>query len=658
MAIWFEPSTQDYVYQNNRNGFNLYHHSYSDDLLFLGTDRWAVHFDINNILSIPIEEEEEPINFIINAINIFMPETTSNITVSLHEPLIPPTGVTAVQPGTVIFSTTTTLERGWNTISLAQPTTVSQAWIVVDLPNRANDIPVSASWGTGFNSYYFERYNATSGTFRNMNNYGFMADFLFHLVGSFSTDVVMIDIIESNNPTYLNLGQPFIPNLTIRNNSSISTNNIFIDIDIRNIAVLSKVENGIRVDDPIIDRINISSTMSPGQQITIDERMYSGVSLPDNVHAQYQINIRTGTNNENVKFLARYLTTIINVFPFSKPQTLLEIFTLSADRLNEDIINYIENDLDSNKLDVIFHFPNSIDRLYQWAAYQRGTQYQHQGFQHIYFNGTQSNRVFQDTEFFLKFQNVYDSTITEKTFIKQSYEDIWINKEMYLVIDLDFTNRISELGDDVTYEGTYLLTTEQTDFTLNAAFVQTTSFLDRDIKILTQYITSTQAPVINLQYASGDQEIRFMFPLYNIYYLPGIEFEDLEVLVWIQRRATNKVLYHEFFSLKDVEFPDDDDDDDDDDEDEKPEVKIHLFPNPISQDDDLLIDFVNSREQNEIQLSIYNIRGQRVINTFINEPKINMSKLNINTSGIYFVRVSWIENDKKQIQTKRIMILK
>ena len=641
-GIYYSAGTKQNVYQQTRNNQFLYHHSFSDDLTFAGTDRWAVNFNIKNMITFPGSDSLVTLNFNVDAISVYMPVAASNVTIALHDNLVPSSGVAVTQPGTILFSNSASLIPGWNTIYLPSSQTVNNCWIVLDFPDRASNIPVSASWGTGTDSYYFDRFNNVSGVFRNMGDYGYSADLLFHLVGSFSEPILTIDFVEYDIPEYIELSQEFKPTFTLRNNSNLLANDLIVVVEVRNISLLYVLDGTMRIDDPIIQRIPITSEILPGEIFSSDSISYEGITLP-NEYAQYQVLLRIDCAMDDIFYIGSSINRSINVFRYEKPP-LLEIFTLSNDVLNESIIDYIENDINDDKLDVIFHFPNSIDRFHYLPAYQRGLQYNHQGFQHIYFNGTQSNRVFQDTAFFDKFQEGYNSAKSQKTFITTQGHEIYVDPDTstYLFLDLYFDN-----------VNTYLLENIRGDFVINTAFVQTISYYERDLKILTQFISNPITPT-SLSFLTGQLDILIEqeFPLYNIELMSGNSLNDLEILIWIQRRSTNDIYYHEFYPLTNVVFPEITSK-------EKPNTQaVRLFPNPIKHDEELSISFINSLEQTNVLVDVFNIRGQKIFSQQVKEQSLSIQSMNLNTSGIYFVRVSWTEGGDKRQKINRLMIIR
>ena len=619
------------AFQVNSSGQELYHHSYTDDLAFMGTDRWGVNFIIDDMFSFPPADSVN-VNFIVDFINVFSPQPVSDVTISLHANAVPQHDVIVTQPGVVLFTMETYLHTGWNSIALTSETPIKNGWIVVGFAGQNTDIPVSASLGGGAHSYFFDRFSPTAGTFRNMRNNGFQADLLFHLVGRFDRDILMIDILDFSVPTFISFTEPFFPSFNIRNNSTLSAKNVYINLSM----------NNPNAGFSYSETIQVSSEMSAGQIISSEMINFQGVILPQSF-AQYQLSIQTGCDREDNLFLGQTVSGYTNVFEHQRDKVLLEVFTLSADSFNERLLSHLENETDSEKLDVLFYFANSIDNLHTWGAYQRHIQYQQQGFQQTYFNGYLRNRNFVDPDFFSKFQENYLLSLSDKTFIKSTGFEAFIEDDVNLFIDIHFIN-----------ENTNLLSITQNDFILNAAFVQPFTLFDKEIKMLTQYITNGAFGITLNLTPTGETntDIYLAFPIYNISLLPGNDFNDLEIVVWINRRATKEVYFHEIHSLKDVEFPEHIDPNN------PPSPQIRLYPNPVGIGDVLNIDFINSKEQRDINVTVYNIRGQRVVSRNIPEPSFSIDSLNLKVSGVYFMKVSWTENGKEQNLIRRLTLVK
>ncbi|MCL2062871.1 MAG: T9SS type A sorting domain-containing protein [Candidatus Cloacimonetes bacterium] len=628
--IWFTSSSSQDVRQTIRSGIDLYHHSYTDDLLFYGTDRWAVNFIINDMISFPPADSVDVV-FFANAISIFMPQSISAVSIALHENVIPQHDIIVTQPGTILFNTTINLIAGWNTIPFETEISITNSWIVLGFPDNITDIGVSASLGGGNHSYFFDRFGPTSGIFRNMRNNGFEADLLFHLVGSFDRPILMIDILDFSVPTFISYNEPFLPSFNIRNNSSISVKDVYVSLSISN-----STNNFIRTET-----VNISSEMPAGQIYSSDMIDFRGIDLPQEF-AQYDISIQTGCNNEGHPFLRSSASAITNVFEHKKERSLLEVFTLSSDAFNESLLDFIDTHTESENLDILFYFANSVDPLHTLGAYQRHMQYLHQGFQHTYFNGYLKYSNFSDLDFFTKFNDNYIQSLSDRTFITTHGFDAFLEDEINLVMEYTIMN-----------ENTDLLVIRDNDIIFNAAFVQPLTISGRKVKVVTQYITNgIPGFTLNLPKSDSGLKLILSFPVYNINLLSDNSYNDLEVFVWFNRRATKEIYYHDIFSLEDIDFP----------ENINPNISIipevFLYPNPIKHTDVLNIDFLNSKEQQNVRISIYNIRGQRIVSRDLYENSLSIDSLNINTSGIYFMRVNWTESGVERSHTRRFMILK
>ena|GEM_PF-2955390 len=621
------PTRANLKQHSTGNGQQLYYHSNTNDLVFYGTNKWAVNFIVNELISFPPTDSVYA-RFWINEINIYVPQNAFNVIISLHENAVPQHDVPIAQPGHELFSTTTNLSEGWNSIPLGEERSIFNGWVVLEFTNSIPESGVSASFGDGKYSYYYDAFDNHTGLFRNLGNIGFHADFLFTLVGSFDRPIIILEIHDFQVPMDISFDEPFLPLFTIKNNSTISARDVYFNLTLRNATVIN-------------DSIFVATEMLPGEEIYSKNIDFNGMTLPHE-YAQYQLALSVGGAVQGEQLLlGRSLASYISVFEQKKEKGLLEVFAISRETITETVLEHVTTKTNPDSLDVLLYFANSIDPLHTWGAYQRHIQYRHQGFQHTYFNGNLGLNNFSDIHFFEKIQKNYNLSLSDKTFLNSYGFDASVDDDIHLDMWVDLVNQkttmLSIIGDDIIF---------------NAAFVQPINFNNKQIKMMTQYITNGVAGYA-VNFPKGDSlTLQMSFPLYNIDLLEDNKLNDLEVFVWVQRKATNTIYYHEFFSLSQVDFPT-----------EIPGTKdtvpsLLLYPNPVAHNDVLNINFINSKEQKDLKISVYNIRGQRLVSRDIIDASVPIRSLNLTTSGIYFLKVSWYEDGKQHNQINKLLIVK
>ena len=617
-SIEYFGSTQRSVHNESKNGQNLYYHSNSEDYIFYGSNKWAVNFKVNNIIEHPDAD-----TFLVNGLNIYLPQSVNNVRVYLHDNYLS-------QPGNILYNLTTNLLQGWNYIALPEQKPVVNAWLVLEFDTSENGHWVSASNGNGLNSYYYDRFDNNAGLFRSFGLNGFKADLLFNLVGSFNSPILMIDILEFSNPYSLRPRELYLPRFKIKNNSPFPVRDVYVKLNVSN----------SNIHFSITDSLYIASEMAVNQEIDSRDINFSGIELPE-IYAQYEVSLITGCNPQGYALLKKTKYTDINLFEFDKAKSLLEVFSYTGDSVANDLMNYIDRSVNKDSVDVVYYFPNSIDPWFTWAAYHRSLQYLHQGNQHTYFNGDLRVSNFADLDFYSLFDNAYNLSIKDKTFITARDFSVALNENNYLNIGIEFEN-----------QNTSILNKYQNSSFLNLAFAQKVSYNNKNITLITQYITTGFSGTSVILPKGSSESFNYTYAIYNIDLLEGNRLEDIFIFAWIQNRLNKKIYFYDFLSLADINYtdninilPSNSDD-------------VVLYPNPVNLQDNININFINTKTANSIKISLYNVKGQKVMSQDLQEHKIDVKSLNINSSGIYFLRVNWLDEGKQNSQIKRILILK
>ena len=284
--------------------------------------------------------------------------------------------------------------------------------------------------------------------------------------------------------------------------------------------------------------------------------------------------------------------------------------------------------------------------MYSWAALQRNNQYRHSGYEHTYFNGDLKNSNFNDPNFFQRQKSNYALAITDRTFIKTERITSEID-ENDLLLSFDFSN-----------DNTFILNPAQNIMSFHAVFVQSRILesYGNQIEIpnvITQYITEPISGY-DMPALSQPNEIDFIditVPISTINLLDDNDYKDLSVLSWIQDNQ-NKIHYHSFLPLADLNFPRQNEPEN------IPKPNIVLYPNPLTTGNTISISYINSKQQNNVKVSVYNIKGQKLLTQKLENQDFTLESDLINTSGIYFIRVDWTEEGKNKSQINKYMILK
>jgi hypothetical protein len=640
-SIDFKYGSRKNIKETAKDTQTLQYHTNTDDFHFYGTHLWGVQFDIKKIIT-----NAESDSFLVSGTRIYFPQTNDsplsidNVKVYLYQD-------TDNHPGNLLYHNSTnllTLNPSWNNIDFNTSHYIKKAWVVFEFQTSETGPFMAASQGTGQYSFYYDKYNDTEGIFVSLKDLGYYADFLIDLKGNFSKPLMVINIEEFNILEYLNPGEIIKPTFTLKNNSNLPANDVYFKIQLLNEAA----------DVNISDSIYVTQSLNIGETISITDS-YDGLTLPE-LFAQYSIKIQSGCNpNENSLYEQKIIKDI-NVFRNIKEKPLIEIFADTREITNLSIIHSINETYNSDHQDIIYYFPNNIDPLYTWGAYQRATQFLQLGTQHTYFNGNKDITQYNDSYLDAFTENLSLST-ADKTFLSRNELEITILENN---LEIFFT---------ITNEDTYILqnhnqtTSNKRDLIFNAAILQNRQFQDNNFTILSQFITNPYEGVpLSLDFGEIE-ELNLNFPFYSISLIDENEFNDLSILTWIYDKFSKKIYYHQITSLENLNF------DSEINPDENISNPVESYPNPIKTNSKLSLNIKNTQILNDLNIFLYNIKGQKIhklnilnktstnnINTITIE---NLDKHKQLTSGIYFLKINWNdENNNSKNQIKKILFVK
>jgi hypothetical protein len=349
--------------------------------------------------------------------------------------------------------------------------------------------------------------------------------------------------------------------------------------------------------------------------------------------ARYRVEFEVGSSD--VPVLVRRTTRFLDVFTINREKTLIEAFLHCDPRLDTPVISHIIDSTNATNTDIIMHFSRSLHPNYTWAANLRNTQYTHQGFGHIYFNGGLRTDNFHLPTVFDRFDENYTLSQTDRTYVVSSG------------FSADFNDNLLELSQTFSNPHTDIFTTE---LMLYNALIQPARYEDKTIQVITQFIGNQNGRNIVLPRGATVADTTGI-PLYSINLLPGNEYRDLSVLTLVVDRNTKKIYFHEILSLEHIDFPDPD-------AIESIETPIvQIYPNPIKVGETMSMSFQKSTSQSEISVSIYNIRGQKLVSRKMSETTFTMDFPEINRSGIYLMKIDWNEEGHLRSRINKVLVI-
>jgi len=637
-SINYDICLEEYLeYPITRSGQHLAYHSSSSDYIFYGTHKWAVKFVVNDIVT---QSNLDP--FLCSGFLLYFPQPYNNVNIYLqHNHNCEDNNYSCFlsskcaydgQPlGNILFSEfSVNVSHGWNNFSLLNEVALHNVWVIVESANLS-EINLSASKGSGINSYYWDKYpipqNQNAGSFKSLGLNGFRADFLFSLIGSFVNPIMIIDIIDFKNPYSINLVDGYLPSFTIVNNSPIQAKNVYANIILSN---------------------SISDSFTVPHYLNIREEFTNSfnISLPLNEYTQYDVLFEVGCEPQDYTLIKKSRISRINIFPNEKLKPLLNVFAFTGYQSTIDFIREYASFTSNDSIDIFFCFANSLDPLYTLAARQLNNRYNITGYEHTFFNGGLKISNFNNFDFLTKQRQNFLLARTDKTFLKEDILFYKVENEN-LNLSLEFSNT-----------NTNIINPLQNTMFLHAVFLQP-RILDNYGNLFTipnvisQYITN---PIIgfemrNLSQINNKDIFNISIPLYTILLIDDNDYGDLSILYWIEDKE-KKIHIHNLTPLKDLEFPDI----------KKPHNKqnstVKFFPNPLKIGNIIQVQYSNSHKQKDEKVTIYNLKGQRLVSKKISDTFFSLDEVEIKSTGIYFIQIKWKEDGLNYNTINKIMIMK
>ncbi len=602
----------------NRNGVEVKYHNNHYDLLFSGTNKWAVCFNFSEYFS---NTENEGIIFKPQRLKIFADdEEVVNLSIF---------GGNSTSPNDSVFASyeDIPLTHGWNTFQLPVNLDLRNIfWFVISSDSEINS---TASYGTGAHSFYWVQTTETTGYFANMQAYNFNAELLFTLEGVFTDNVHNLELADFK---YINNNDnPLIysPRIKIVNNGMNPISNFKLNINI----------NSSSPDfNPYIKEINFTNELPGGDSLEINAPDSLSINLSENF-AQYNFHadlICTDTLDFSYDNSKEYAS---NNFPYSQNEFLLENFLLSSDEINADLWDF-QASVDSMNFHTVNYFPLAYDTPY----YNADSSVRFNFYDGINYPTTVMNGYKRLTTFGSNYQNDFqtycDSLDSQKTFIN-FHENSGTNySDGRMVFRATLNN-----------EDTYLFTNFASSLKLYVALIRD-SFDDVvPQNYFVGYISSPSGDNITLNY----QESADIYLEWNKTDFPQISDDDwnnCRLIYWIQ--SSDKIYFVKSADISDFEYIVQNDNEN------IPPISIKSGPNPFNPEMAKYKIIFTNKNQIASKIRIYNIKGQlvRILknkkrNSVILWDGKNYDKTNC-PSGVYLMRIF---NEKKTI-TKKIILMK
>jgi len=590
--------------------FHYHYHNSSNDYNFFGSNRWAVRFNFQ--AAYPGMED---LLFSTSGVRLWFPNLGDSVTVELALDSVG-------SPGIPIVRKRAAVDQHMIDISFDTQIEADVIWLLVDYRTNMNNRFVSASRGSGTNSYFMS-YVGDSQYLSSFSNAGFNCDLLFGLLGDFVFDDVDLRLQSFDLEGDLIPGGETSPSFSVYNHSQLSINEARLSM------ILS------RPDFAAYDSLEIliPHSLEPHQLYIFDSEtvFLPTISLPADptqmrieatIHSEYQESDLHFANNRKLK---NY-----EIFIESSPYHLVENFIRQD---YSELYNQIQQGGDTSELQFINFYPILSDSLANLGSMQRFNWYS--------FNSTPITTGAGHRRI-IGFTNSYGDLIDDmlldirqdKSFISGSSCTIRSQEDSDNIdIDLHISN-----DSTILYTGSAQSLMMQSR--LFVGLFKKHNFGSTQSYALSRWIAfaDTVNSPLNLG-ATISKNYQFS--------TSGISFDELaqdyRIYYWIQQRNGGRIYYADYsdFDTETSSFITDE---------LVPAARLELYPNPILSDKDLSVRYPDYAE-----LSIYNLRGQRIYHKrdFYQSESIKHSIFP--ASGIYFVR---IQSRGRAPINKKISIIK
>ncbi|MBW6515953.1 MAG: T9SS type A sorting domain-containing protein [Candidatus Cloacimonetes bacterium] len=598
----------------------IYYHNNSLDQLWYGTNRWAVKFDLRTIASVD--------SFTVETVSTYFPQAGNNYNILIYQDSIQPLDSLAVSINDISISA-----QGWNNFHIPTNFQVTGDifWLVIEYDTNATSRYMAASATGGEHSYFWvPPDDPIPGYFANMAETNIVSELLISISGTMHFDGNDLELLSFDLTGNLNPGATVFPEFRVKNNSSSTVDDLVgINIQLHN-------------PDPEMPSWNITYplqlNLAAGADtlVTVTEPVYS-YRLPGN-HAQFNLQAELQYDgdlypNNNL------ISYSFNIFPNNRDKYLIENFIRSDHQASMNIIND-QQTLAADSLFFLNYFFHPDDQPYYSpdAALQKDY-YRLSGYPFTVIEG-KSNIAGYSAEYSDLVLDILADNFPKKTFISALSESVENT--------IDPNDLVIQVRFDMRNDSTFIFADNLANLKLFIALVEKNN-PDIPGSHLIHLHRYQSAGALNLGF--GYEESFFwgysLQTIEPIYWEISVEnFAHFDVVYWLQNSQKKDIYYLGKWGLDEFELVVSVDDDL---YSEIVQPTMSLFPNPLTKNDLLMFHFEGTKSTQEINVKIYNIKGQLVkeLSDKVQDSKTEMKWDGIAAngrdigSGIYFVKADF-----------------
>jgi len=336
---------------NDTEESKLYHfryHNLADDYHLSGPKTWAVRFNFQG--AYPLADSA---SFALHSFKIYSPYPNLEMRVSLWSEQYGGNNELNYFPGAIMPG------GDWQTVTLSENPAVITfpavqnplriAWLVMDFTLPLGDKYLSASVGTGKNSFYYNTEVQGSEYWQSLFTAGFGCELRVSAVGDFNLSNTNLELLSFSLPENILPGSTVYPSVTVYNHSSYSLSDT---LEVNFTDALQELNQTLQI--PLLN-------ITPRDSLWVVSS--ESISFGRNP-TQIKVTLAF-KNHPGIILAARYY----NVFQDTGSCHLVEYFRRYAFGIN---------DLPPETADVhhLLYFPNQTDELSNLSAVQRFNYYQ------------------------------------------------------------------------------------------------------------------------------------------------------------------------------------------------------------------------------------------------------------------------------------------
>lgn len=597
--------------------YSFAYHNGTDDFHFYGTNIWAVRFNFHAVYpNLTLCE------FAVSKALIYLPQLGDSVKVELFSDV---SGL----PGTRLTWTSAPVQSNYLELSFPQTVQNDSLWMLVTYATNDNNRFVSASTGTGTHSYFWNT-NATNPYFQSLASAGYSAELLFGVRGDFVLSNPDLELLDFDLAGSIRPRETVGPTFSIYNHSDLPITDAAVNIN------LYSPDPGFSFYDPI----SISETIAPNSIYVFDETSSSYANhqftLPDQ---PMQLKLRAAlTSSIQADDPQANNVITINRFSFVDEYPVYLVENFQRYDLAAPILN-LQDQFSPPGIHALNYFPILSDTLGNIGSQLRFNWYGFNSLPRCVVNGEYKINGFS-SGWGAQYSQDCSQSQEQRTFVSSSE-----CRFSYLALSDILTGTLTLTN------GTTQLYAVPTEYNLiNNARLCIGLFRKTVLAGSTRYVFFRwiqHASALSGPLGAGESLSTTFTVAMNNLTLADLA-QNYRLYYWLQLADGSRILYSDWEDFTTVVSN----------QDELINApQLILTPNPLRSGQTMKIALSNGQDLH--RLSIFNIRGQQVLQNSQRLTEYRLIADQLPASGIYLMQLEYTCRDgQRYILNKKISIIK